>query len=209
GGDVEFPKDWANKVGRDPSQPKLTKQEIALLKALNSTLSVNYNGVSFKEGIEDLQERTGQTILLGQASLEEAMVEYNDPVSFKANKVTVRTVLRKILGDKGLTYVLKDASVQVLSPKKAREEVSTRAYPVADLIAADPRQGLVLGRLQARSNAALLIALIQQTADPQSWKANNENAPGTIFFDEITQSPVVTQPGEMPYMPGGGWGGRP
>src|SRR5207249_7587445 len=100
---------------------KLTKEEKTILKALNSTLSVDFDDKKFKEVIDYLQDKTGMAILIDQGSMKETMLEYNDPVSLKVSKTTVRTILRKILQDRGLTYVIKENSLLVVSTAKARE----------------------------------------------------------------------------------------
>jgi len=74
---------------------QLTDKEKSLLKALNSTMSVDFNKTTFRDVIDYLIERTGQTIILDQESLKEAMVEYDEQVTFKAKKVTVRTILKR------------------------------------------------------------------------------------------------------------------
>ena len=78
---------------------KLSKEETALLKALNSTLSVDFDKNSFKQVMEYLSEKAGVNIFPDSGSLKDAGVEYDTPVTFKAGKVTVRTALKKILGD--------------------------------------------------------------------------------------------------------------
>src|SRR5207253_667559 len=108
---------------------KLSAKEIALLKAMNSTLSVDFKGNSFKEVLEYLQVKTGLTIIVDENSLKDAMVEYNDPVTFKVQKVTVRTILKKILADRGLSYILQEGIVQVVTAQRARETMVVRSYP--------------------------------------------------------------------------------
>ncbi len=97
---------------------KLTAKEVTLLKALNSTLSVNFKEAQFKDVLEYIQEKSGVAIIVDEGSLKEAMVEYNDPVNFKIHKVTVRTILKKILLDRGLSYIIKEGTIQVVTVKR-------------------------------------------------------------------------------------------
>ena len=65
-------------------------------------------------------------------------------------RATLRTVLRRILGDVNLAYIVKDEAIQVVTPARARETLSTRTYYVGDLAGTtDIRLGPFLGRLQA------------------------------------------------------------
>jgi hypothetical protein len=205
--DVTFPKDWAQKVKNRTIGPKLTDREVALLKAMNSVLSVNYKNAKFREVIEDIADRTGQTILLDKESMREAMVEYDTPVSLKLDKVTVRTVLKKILADNGLGFIVKDGALQVVSEQKARNTLSTRAYPVSDIVmSTNPFNSPLMGQWQMMQNAATLIALIQTTIEPSSWQVNG--GPGTIFFHAPTLSLVVRQTSEFHLTHGFSIGGR-
>jgi hypothetical protein len=194
--DVTFPKNWKDVIAKRPVGPKLTEREQELIRMLSSVMSVDYRNAKFREVIEDIAERTKQTILLDKDSMREAMVEYDTPVSLKLDKVTVRTVLKKLLADNGLGFIVKDGVLQVVSDQKARNTLSTRVYPVSDLVAAaNPFNTPFMSMLQMRQNAATLIALIQTTVEPSSWQANG--GPGTIFFNEATMSLVVRQTTEF------------
>src|SRR5262249_17371567 len=152
--------------------------------------------------IDYLMEKTGQTIVLDPDSLKEAMVEYDDPVTFKGKKLTVRTILKKVLADRGLTYIIQEGTIQVVTPQRARETLVTRAYPVGDLASSlDMRFPPLVRRLQMLQNVAQLIDLIQNTVEPSSWQANG--GLGTISFYEPTMSLVIRQTAEMHYQLGG------
>jgi hypothetical protein len=184
------------------AKPKLTKAEIHLLKMLNSTLSVNFDKMPLKDAIEYLHDKTDINIFVDENSLKDANVEYDDPVSFKARKVTVRTILKKILADKGLTFIIKEAAVQVMTPEKAKQFMVVRAYPIADLLPlADPRMGPGLNRMQMLQSAQGIINLIVTTVEPESWKFNGGT--GTIAFDPTTMTLVIRQTAEFHYQMGG------
>jgi hypothetical protein len=184
---------------------QLTEKERALLKALNSVLSVDFTKSAFRDVLDYLTEKTGQPILLDQESLKEAMVEYDDPVTFKAKKLTFRTILKKVLADRGLTYILKDGMIQVVTPQKARETLVARSYPIGDLAASlDMRFPPVLRRLQMLQSVAQLMDLMQNSIEPASWQANG--GPGTIQFYEPSMSLVIRQTAEMHYQLGGALG---
>jgi hypothetical protein len=184
----------------------LTKEEKALLKMLNSTLSVDFNKMPFKDVLDFIQEKTGDPpklrIFVDEASLKDAGIEYDSPVTFKQKSLTVRTILRKILADRGLTYVVMDAAVQVMTPEKARSIMITRSYPIQDLVGVfDMRWGPWAARAQLIQNVNGLIGMI---VEPGSWKINNPEAPGTITFHEPTMSLIIRNSAEMHnQMPGG------
>src|SRR5262249_51383847 len=91
-------------------------------------------------------------------------------------------LLRKILADLGLTYVVKDEVIEVVSPQKARSMMSVRTYYVGDLAA-------------NRWQAAVLIDLIQSTIEPESWRANG--GAGALGYPPLTRSLVIKQTSEF------------
>lgn len=186
-------------------QQKLTAKEKSLLKALNSVMSVDFDRTPFKEVIDYIQEKTGQTIILDDPSLREAMVESEDPVTFKVKKLQVRTILRKILNDRGLTYVIKEGMFQVVTPQKARDMMVVRSYPVADLIYPVSNFGPFFNDIMALQNMQSLINVIQSQVDPAIWQQG-----ANISFVPAARALVIRAPAEIHYQLGSGGlsGGR-
>jgi hypothetical protein len=193
-----FPKNWKDKK---PFGPKLTEKEIALLKALNSVMTPTFKDEKFRNVIDYIQEKTGLPIIIDEQSLKDAMIEYDDPVNFSLPaKVSVRTILKKVLGDKGLTYVIKEATIQVMTPRKASEYMVTRMYQVGDLVQPNPQLSMMYGPFFAQQaafqNANQLINLIQTTIEPSYWQPNG---PGTITYFPPAQSIIIRASAEMHY----------
>lgn len=204
-GVVEYPKYWAKltETRKNFAGTKLTPKEVSLLKALNSTLSVDFKNNTFKDVIEYLQLKTGLTIVVDETSLKEAMVEYGDPVNFKVQNVTVRTILKKVLADRGLAYILQEGTVQVVTNQRARDAMVVRSYPIDDLVGLNNQfYGPFLNRAIMLNNVQTLIQNIQNAIDPSLWNVNG--GPGSITFFEPSRSLIVRAPAEMHYMFGGG-----
>lgn len=200
---LEFSKDWARISER--GKTKLSSKEVALLKALNSTLSVNFSKAKLSEVIELMQDKAGLTILVDEPSLKDANVDlYEESVTFKVNKVAVRTILRKLLADRGLAYVIKEGMLQVVTQQKAREMMVVRSYPVGDLVASDNPLfwGPIFSRAIMLQNAQRIIDMIQSSVEPAQW--NTQGGPGTITFHEPSMSLVIRASAEMHYQLGGG-----
>jgi hypothetical protein len=199
--DVKFPRDWKKRLAlRKPAD--ISKKEAAILRILNSTISVDFKDNKLEDIISYLQDKTGQTIFLDKDALKDAMVEYETPITLKANKVSVRALLRKILNDLNLTYIIKDEIIQVTSYEKARKSMVVRAYPVADLVTSNVDSRLPPGaqRLLILQNAAQLIDVIKTTVATDSWAnpdAENGGGGGTISFNLATMSLVIKQSAEL------------
>jgi hypothetical protein len=188
---------------------KLTAKEVALLKALNSTITVEFNKDSLKSVLEFLSERVPDvTIYLDEASLKDVGIEdYSDAkVTFRKNKVTVRTLLKKAFADLGLTYVIKDGAINVITPDRMKDYLVTRTYPVGDLVGPfdNLRYSPNAQKAIAYQQAQQLIQMIVTQIEPQSWQGVSERGYGTIYYDEVTRSLVVRHTAEMHYMLGGG-----
>lgn len=204
-GEVEFPKYWAKLIESDFRRPtpKLSKKEAEVLKSLNSYMTPDFDKVPFKQVIEYLMEKTGQAILVDENSLKDLNIEYDDPVDFRLKtKITVRTILKKILGDKGLSYVIRDGTIQVMSAEKAKSITVVRSYPVADLVGGtfnlyDPFTNQLIA-----NNVQSLIQTVQNAVEPGHWKENG--GPGTITFHGPSGSLIIRASAEMHYMLGGG-----
>jgi hypothetical protein len=205
--EVKFPKDWANKtkLREKYAGPQLTAKEVALIKALNSVMSVDFQEKPFRQVLDYLMDRTGQAIIVDEASRKEANTEYSDPVNFKIQKATFRTILRKVLADNGLTYVIKEGTLQVVTPAKAREMMVSRTYSINDIVAPDLmalRFGPFVARAQMLTNVQALINMIQTSVDPTVWRENG--GAGSITFVEAGMALVIRAPAEFHYQLGGG-----
>ncbi len=202
--DKEFnlPSNWKEltKVRNEMVSQKLTEKEVKLLKALNSTMSPRYDGDKFKSVIEHIQDKTGLTIIMDPASLQDLNVDYaEDLITFKADKVSVRTVLKSILSQKGLTYIIKEGTIQAMTPKKASEYTVVRSYPIGDLITPIQQNRMMppfMQQAQKAQAAQQIINLIVSMTPQDYWQPNG---PGNIAYFAPTESLTIRASTEMHY----------
>jgi hypothetical protein len=202
--DIEFPRDWAERIKKRTNGIKMTEKERQIIKALNTLYPAEFNGLPFQEVINYLEKISGVPIAVDQQALREANVSYAESnVTFNVRKASLRAILHRVLGDLGLTYIVKDETIQVTSIAKAKETLSARAYYVGDLVGfTDLRLGPILTQLQAAALVNQLAVLITQTVEPDSWAVNGKDGLGTIAFDPITMSLVIRQTAEMHFVLG-------
>lgn len=205
--DVEFPRDWATKVAKRTTGIRMTDKEKAIVDALNSPVTVDFEDSRFEDVLKKLEEATGQTIIVDKQAMNEAQVTYDTPVrNVKLKNVTFRTALRKVLGDMGLTYIVKDQTIQVMTPARARDTMTTRTYYMGDLLfVAGVNLPPALSQLQMAQTVAMLMDLITRTVDPGSWQVNGGQ--GSITFYPPTMSLIIRQSAEMHFVLGSGIGG--
>ena len=205
-GDVEFPADWVEKSKRR-TRNTMTEKERAILKALEKPIEAEFGGATLQEVLSLLEKRTGQPLIVDRAALAEVGASYDSQVNCNIKRATLRSVLKKILADLNLAYIIKDESIQIVSIEKARNTLSTRSYYVGDLVGLSGGGfGPFSGRLQAGLQLQQLAVLITQTVEPESWLVNDKGGQGTIAFNPISFSFVVRQTAEIHFRMG--LGGR-
>src|SRR5262249_30166224 len=197
-GDVEFPQDWKERTKDRGDKIQLTAKEKAILQALSSPITVKFKGSRFEDVIEYLQTFLGQSILLDRAELELQQVTYDTPITVNVKGVSVRTLLRKILSELNLTYVVKEETIHVTSALKARDLMVVRSYYIGDILAG---QGS-LNPFEVIQNVNKLIDMIQNSIDPQGWRINGGS--GSIAFNAGSMSLVIKQSAEVHAMLSGG-----
>ncbi|HMC89258.1 MAG TPA: hypothetical protein VKI17_06905 [Gemmataceae bacterium] len=137
GGDVEFPKDWKEKTAARSTAVKLTAKEKAILRALSEKITVNFKNTKLQDVLDTLETKLGVTLVPpDQESLKEIEASYDTPITLNLRGVSARTVLRKVFADLGMTYVIKDESIYIVSQQRAKELMVTRAYYIGDILAA-------------------------------------------------------------------------
>ncbi len=178
--------------------PALSKKEQAILDALAKTVHPDWQNVKFDSVIESLQKMIGVTIAVDRKALEDANIGTDSLVTFSLPQaVTTRTVLRKILADKGLGYVVRDEMIYVTTLNAARDMMTTRTYPIGDLVTPVAPIGMSPDLIaeQEKMVVKYIIDSIKRSVDPMSWEG--EGGKATISYEPITKSLVIRQSAEI------------
>jgi hypothetical protein len=198
-----FPDNWESVARQRNLLINLTETERKIVKTLNTLMSYEVEGKTLKEALDELRERTKMPIVVDERALNDLKITENVPVKLELKNMTTRTVLRRLLGDVQLTYVMHDQTIRITTPARAREMLKTRVYSVADLM---PLSGggipTVFGQAQAYQTLQMLVVLVTQTVEPDSWEVNGKGGLGTITFDPKRFVLVVKQTTEMHYLLG-------
>jgi hypothetical protein len=195
--EITFPADW-NKPSPPCANRQLVNQARKLLKALNTPMTIDVQDSTLEDVLTYLQDKAGITIVLPQAILDEWKISSKTPVCINLKSVTLRTILKKVLGDLDLTYIINKEVIEVRTEERAKKAMTTRAYPIRDLaLLVNPRLKQTKDETKWRESADDIIKAIVDSIDPKSWSANG--GPGKITFDLRTKSLVVTQSTEIHY----------
>lgn len=198
--DTTFPKNWKELTEKRSSEVKMTDMERLIMKGLATPIEVEFRGDKFQDTLDYLRKLTGMPISADKRALEESNVSYETPINLKL-RGNSRTVLKRMLGELNLAYVIKDETVLITSRERAANMTVTKSYYLGDLVGLvglnlDP----VASQLAMLERVNNLVALIQGKVDPQSWRANNPDAAGVITFHGPTMSLIVKQTAEWHFM---------
>jgi len=186
------------------AKQKMTEKERTILTELNKSRTVNFDNRTLDEVIKYLSTSMGVNINVTKSDLELVGASYETPIKLDMKNVSTRSILKKMLGELNLTYIIEGETIEIMAKERAKTKLTTRTYYVGDLIAAsqNPRAPAAYNQAVAAQAMQQLVVLIQKSYDPDSWEANG--GPGSITADPITGNIVVRQTAEMHFLMGVG-----
>jgi len=200
-GDLVFPADWAEKSKRRSSTSKLTDKEKSLLKSLSTPMDVTIEGKSLEYFLQEMENKLGVSLIVDRPAIEAAGVRIDSPVTVKARNWTGRTVLKKVLADLGLSYIIRSEEIQVTTAERTRENLVTRSYYIGDLLGvSNMRLPPWYNQQQFAQTLTSIIESIKSQVDPRSWQPEGS---GSIVFEPLSMSLIIRQTAEVHFMLGG------
>ena len=155
--------------------------------------------------VEVLSTALDAPVMLARTKLEEAAINLETPVTYRLRNVSLNKGLQLLLGEVGLTYVIKDdAAIVITTPEDAGSQLATRVYDCRELMKlpspirkvkqgepAQPRTEIGAAGLAAKGpdkkeeagpeggyDIADLMKVITTTVTPDSW--DEVGGPGSI-----------------------------
>lgn len=210
---VEFPPDWKKKseMRLKATGTQLTAKEKKIIEALDKPMTVNFNERPLEEALQDLSNTFDQPLLIDKKSLDDlGLADLKKGVSLQAKGLSGRTVLRSILATQGLTFVVKDETIQIVTVEKAKSLMTTRVYYLGDLVqGVGPFGGIewgpALNLQQTQANVAVLMDTIRKI-DPLSWSGPDTGGAGTLVYHAASQSIIVRNSTEVHHTLGKAFG---
>ncbi|HEX2974072.1 MAG TPA: M56 family metallopeptidase [Tepidisphaeraceae bacterium] len=175
------------------AQSELSKQNVQAMNAVQVALDqrlpeVEFGDVPLADAIKALADMSKADIRVDWSRVEAAGVRRDKPVGARARDVKLSTALTEILDhaageDSKLAYTVADGGILVTTMAELYKNGPTREYPIGDFLvyaavtsAPDPAYSapgpgdadlLAVDRLAER--AKLIITVIQETVDKESW----------------------------------------
>jgi hypothetical protein len=213
GVDVEFPKDWVEKTRNRSTAVKLTEKEKEILRALKTPITVTFKNSRLQTVLDYFATVSGQSIVLDEQALRDVEASYDTPITLSVKGVSLRFTLRKVLADIGMTYVIKEETIQATSAARAKEMMVVRGYYIGDLLAGmaalngnvlpnpfAPFDPQTTARAQTQAAEIMksvkeLMEMIETSVDTHSWQHNG--GAGSISFNAPTMSLIIKQSAEV------------
>ncbi|HVX12135.1 MAG TPA: VWA domain-containing protein [Pirellulales bacterium] len=130
--------------------------ETRILAALDEKTDLDFAEQPLTDAIDYLKQRHGIEIQLDTKALTDAGVGSDTPITRTIRGITLRSALKLLLSEMDLTYVIKNEVLMITSKTEAENMLSTRVYPVADLVIPVPQTGIGgRGAFNVRDDEAL------------------------------------------------------
>jgi len=130
----KFPRNWKELSKKRSAAAKMTATERAIMAGLNKVYGADYDKSNLQDVIDHLRKVTGLRFTLDKRGLEEAGASYETTVTLK-DKMSLRSILKKMTGELGLAYVIKDETILITSQAQASRMTTLRTYYLGDLAA--------------------------------------------------------------------------
>ncbi len=142
---------------------EISPAEKAIEKALDSQTLVDFIELPLGDVVDFLKDRHDIEIQLDLKALGDVGLSRDEPITKELKGLSLRSALNLILDDLELTYLIANEVLLITTPEVAQKQLSTKVYPVADLI---------------DGNGDALIHLITSSVKPSSW--DDVGGPGNI-----------------------------
>ncbi len=117
--------------------------EVKIVKALDEMTELdNIQEMPLTDVIDYLKTKHDIEIQLDSKALEEAGVALDTPITRNLKNITLRSALRLMLRELDLTYVIRDEVLLITTTAQAETIMTTKVYPVADLVIPIRNQGM-------------------------------------------------------------------
>ncbi|MFT5094981.1 MAG: hypothetical protein ACI93T_003825, partial [Porticoccaceae bacterium] len=113
---------------------KATTAERRITAALDDQTTINFADTPLTDVVDYLSRTHEIPIILDTVAIEEAGLLVDEPVNLVLAGITLQSALKIMLSEFELTYVIEDEVMKITTIEVANEKLSTRVYPVGDLV---------------------------------------------------------------------------
>ncbi len=168
------------------------RRALAIYRALQKRIWMDFKDAPLSEIVKQLASRCEINVVVDTLGLEDEGVTTNARVSAAAQGARASTFLDQILSPLHLDYIVKDDVLRITSRLKARGDLLTVNYSVADLLPMESFNGTML--VDAKPLEDLIETICEKIA-PDSWE--KASGPGAITPYRTTASLVIRQTSDV------------
>lgn len=117
-----------------PVTPPPTDREAKILAALGDVTEIDFAEQPLSDVVEYLKIRHEIEIQLDNRALTDAGIGSDTPITRTLKDISLRSILRLVLSELDLTYLVGDGYLLITSKTEAENMLHFRVYPVADLV---------------------------------------------------------------------------
>jgi hypothetical protein len=141
-------------------------REAAIEKALASPTQIEFVETPLQDVIDYLKDYHHIEIQIDAKALNDVGVDPSKTITKNLKGISFRSALKLILRELKLTYVIQDEVLLITTPQQAETRLTTKVYPVADLVVCRNSKG------EPWDDYDTLIEVITTTIDPATWDQN-------------------------------------
>lgn len=130
-----------------PSRPSIAERadhaerRDEIEELLAESVTIDFLETPLSEIVAVLEEEHGIEIEIDARSLDEIGLSTDTPITKRLSGISLRSALKLMLRDLGLTYLIEDEVLQITTPDTAETRLITKVYPIKDLATADISAG--------------------------------------------------------------------
>ncbi len=113
---------------------KWNPTEEKMRRSLDKPTNVEFTDLALEDCITYLHEFHGINIWMDKQTMTDEGIALDSPITLKLAGVSLRSVLKLLLEPVQLTWVIENEVMKITTSTKAGEKLSTRVYPVGDLV---------------------------------------------------------------------------
>ncbi|MFP6672284.1 MAG: hypothetical protein VB857_12790 [Pirellulaceae bacterium] len=110
------------------------RTEEKILDALDDETVMEFADVPLKDMVDQLADRHKIPVWIDEQSLDEIGMGTDTAVNQNLRGISLRSGLNLTLGSLRLTYVIQDEVLKITTPEQADADLTSRIYPLGDLI---------------------------------------------------------------------------
>lgn len=147
----------------DVKETRRNGGEAAIKKALAEPTRINCRELPLDELIGRLRDMHKIEIQIDRKGLDEVAISADIPITKNLQGISLRSAIRLILHDLGLTYIIHEEVLLITTPENADARLLTEVYDVTDLVSVRDENG------KFWHDHDSLIRTIIATIQPRYW----------------------------------------